>query len=239
MHVFGERRQSLALMGVALVILEVVASVTFLAAYDFDVKTLGSNPGALPARGAEVAGLLRLGTIVDMLGYLAFAPIVLYLHRRLSAAVSDGVRMLGLPSLLTFCGLGFVLVGSIGAVLYASAGPPLLEASSGGSASATAARIAFAALGNGVSAGLWGTLEQLLLAVWLIGVGWLVRAEGRAFASLAMVAGLGALSYAARTGLTGHPPADITAPLDLLTFGALGLFLGWLLWLAVRLWQGR
>src|SRR5438128_919833 len=83
-----------------------------------------------------------------------------------------------------FGGLGFVLVGSIGAVLWASVGPPLLEASAAGSASALGARVAFGALSTAVYVGLWGTLEQLLLGGWLIGVGWLVRAEGRAFAGL-------------------------------------------------------
>jgi hypothetical protein len=237
--VFSERPRSVALVTVAFVVLEVVASLVFLAVYDFDVKTLAANPGALPARGPDVAGLLRLGGLVDMLGYLALAPVVLYMHRRLDAAASERVRALGLVSLLTFGGLGFVLVGSIGAVLYASVGPALLEASASGSETATAARVAFAALGNGVIVGLWGTLEQLLLGVWLIGVGWLLRAEGRLFGWLAVVAGAGALSYGAKTGLSGRPPGDLTAPLDILIFTAFGLFFAWLVWVAVRLWRGR
>ena len=239
MRVFSERQQSLALVALAFVVLDVVASVMFIAVYDFDVRRFAANPGALPGRGSEVAGLLRWGGVVDMLGYLALAPIVLYLHGRLGATASERVRASGLVGLLTMSGLGFVLVGSIGAVLYASVGPPLLDASAAGSETATAARVAFAALGNGVLVGLWGTLEQLLLGIWLIGVGWLMRTEGRTFGWLAVVAGGGALSYAAKTGLTGHPPGDLTAPLDILIFGAVGLLFAWLVWVAIRLWQGR
>jgi len=237
--VFSERQRSIAVMALAFVVLDVVASVMVAAAYDFDAVALSANPGAIPVRGGDVAGLLRWGAVVDMLGYLALAPVVLYLHRRLNAALSERVRASGLVSVLTFGGLGFVLVGSIGAVLVASVGPPLLDASASGSETAAAARVAFAALATGVLVGLWGTLEQLLLGVWLIGVGWLVRGEGRAFGSLAVVAGLGALSYSARTGLSGHPPVDVTAPLDLLILSAVGLLLVWLVWLAVRLWRGR
>jgi hypothetical protein len=239
MGVFSVRQRYVALVVLAFVVLDVVASVMFVVVYNFDATALAANPGVLPARGSEVAGLLRWGGVVDMLGYLALAPLVLYLHGRLGATVSERVRALGVVSVLTFSGLGFVLVGSIGAVLYASVGPPLLEASAVGSETAAAARVAFAALGNGVLVGLWGTLELPLLGVWLIGVGWLARAEGRSFGWLAVVAGIGAMSYGAKTGLSGHPPADLTAPIDILIFGAVGLFFAWLVWLAIRLWQGR
>ncbi len=239
MGVFSERQPGLALVALAFVVLDVVASVMVAAVYDFDATALAADPGTFPARGSEVAGLLRWGGVVDMLGYLALAPIALYLRGRLDAAASERVRALGLVSLFTFGGMGFVLVGSIGAVLYASVGPPLLEASTAGSETASAAHVAFAALGNGVLVGLWGTLELPLLGAWLIGVGWFVRAEGRAFGWLAVVAGVGALSYGAKTGLSGRPPINFTAPLDLLILGAIGLFFAWLVWLAVRLWRGR
>jgi len=239
MRVFSERQPSVALATLAFVLLDGLASIMVAAVYDFDATALAANPGVLPARGSEVGGLLRWGAVVDMLGYLALAPVVLYLHGGLGATVSERVRASGLVSLLTFSGLGFVLVGSIGAVLLASVGPPLLDASAAGSETATAARVAFAALGNGVLVGLWGTLEVPLLGVWLIGVGWLVRAEGRAFGWLAVVAGVGAMTYGARTGLSGRPPVDLTAPLDLVIVGVLGLFLAWLVWLAIRLWRGR
>jgi len=239
MRVFSERQPSVALAALAFVVLDVVASLMVAAAYDFDAVALSTNPGAIPVRGADVANLLRWGAVVDLLGYLALAPVVLYLHGRLSAALSDGVRASGLVSLLTFGGLGFVFVGSIGAVLVASVGPPLLDGSAAGPETAAAARVAYTALATGVLVGLWGTLELFLLAVWLIGVGLLVRAEGRAFGWLAVVAGVGALSYSARTGLSGHPPVDVTAPLDLLIMSAVGLLFAWLVWLAVRLWQGR
>lgn len=239
MRVFAERQPVLALVVVAMVILEVIASAMFLALYDFDIGVLAADPAAVPARGPEVSTLLRWGAVVDMLGYLALAPVVVYLRGRLTTAASEGRRGSWVVDLLTFGGLGWVLVGSIGAALWASAGPPLLEASVAGSTSAEAAGVAFAAVANAVNVGLWGTLEWLLLPVWLVGVGWFVRAEGRAFGSLAVLAGVGDLAYGVRTGLSGRPPVDLTSPLDYLTFAAFGLFFVWAVWLAIRLWQGR
>jgi hypothetical protein len=239
MRVFGERQPVLALVVMAMVVLEILASAMFLALYDFDIGVLAADPAAVPARGPEVATLLRWGAVIDMLGYLALAPIVVYLRGRLRTAASEQGRQSWVVDLLTFGGLGWVLIGSTGAALWASAGPPLLEASVAGSKTAEAAGVAFAALADAVNVGLWGTLEWLLLPVWLIGVGWLVRAEGRSFGWLAILAGVGDLAYGLRTGLSGRPPVDLTSPFDFLTFAAFGLFFAWAIWLAIRLWQGR
>jgi hypothetical protein len=239
MRVFAERQPYLALVALAMVILEIVASVMFLALYDFDIGVLAADPAAIPARGPEVATLLRWGAVIDMLGYLALAPIVVYLHGRLMTPAPEQGRRSWVVDLLTLGGLGWVLVGSIGAALWASAGPPLLEASVAGSKTAEAAGVAFAALANAVNVGLWGKLEWLLLPVWLIGVGWLVRTEGRSFGWLAILAGVGGLVYGVRTGLSGRPPVDLSSPLDILTLAGFGLFFVWAIWLAMRLWLGR
>ena len=236
---FAERQPIIALVAVAMIALEIVASVMFLALYDFDIGVLAADPAALPARGPEVASLLRWGAVIDMLGYLALAPIVVYLHGRLTTTASGQGQRSWVVDLLTSAALAWVLVGAIGAALWASAGPPLLEASGPGSDSAEATRVAFSALANAVNVGLWGTLEWLLLPVWLIGVGWLVRAEGRSFGWLAILAGAGGLAYGVRTGLSGRPPVDLASPLDVLTLAGFGLFFAWALWLATRLWWGR
>ena len=239
MHVFSERHPIIAGIALAQVVLDVAASAMFFAVYDFNVGVLAADPGAFPPRGADVADLLRWGMVIDMLAYLALAPVVLHLHSRLIAVLAGRGESTGVVNLLTFGGLGFSLVGAIGAALFASVGPPLLEAAAAAPGNAAAAHVAFAALADGVTVGLWGTLEWLLLGVWLIGVGWIMRPEGNLFAWLAIVAGAGALVYDAQTGLTGHPPVGLTSPLDIVSFSGLGLFVVWLVWLAIRLWRGR
>ena len=165
----SERQPAVAVAALAFVVLNnVVASTLVLAAYGFDVGALGANLGSLPVRGPAAANLLRGGGLIDMVGYLALAPVVLYLGGRLRVA-AELPRRRGLVDILTFSGLGFALVGSIGAVLLASQGPALLQASTVGPAEAAAARVSFPALASGVYVGLWGTLEQLLLGIWLMG----------------------------------------------------------------------
>lgn len=238
-RVFSERQPAIALAALGLVVLNnVVASAMFVAAYGFDPAAFG-NPSILP--DADAAVILRLGALIDMLGYLAFAPVVLYFHGRLGGAPPGGGAGVWM-SVLTSCGLGFVLVGAIGAVLIASVAPWLIESGASAGAAeplATSVRSAFGALSNSVYVGLWGTLELLLLGVWLLGVCWLVRGEGRAFAYLGIATGAGELAYSASTGLTGRTPTDLSNPLHVVVLGGAVLIAVWVLWLAVRLWRGR
>lgn len=237
-RVFAERQPAVAVSALAFAVLNnVVASIMFLAVYGFDLSVFADR-GALVDRGPGVADLLRWAAVIDMVGYLALAPVVLYLHRRMILA-AERLGRRGLVAPLTFCGLAFVLVGSIGAVLMASVGPALLKAGAGEPVAGIAARVAFEALASAVYVGLWGILELLLFGVWLIGLARFVRAEGRIFAGLSTVVGVGAVAYASRTALTGRLPTDNLAPVDILILGAVGLIAVWAVWLAARLWRGR
>ncbi|MDP8905428.1 MAG: hypothetical protein M3N29_08970 [Chloroflexota bacterium] len=227
LSVFAERQPGVALAAAAVLILNnLLGGALFFVVYGFDLE-LVRNPGALVDHGGASPDLLRFAALVDMLGYLALAPVVLYLHGRVGNA------------LVTFCGLAAATIGAIGASLMASAGPWLLEASAGAPEAQAAARVAFGALENIVVVGLWGTLELFLLAIWIAGATWYVRTEDRAFAWIGAVAALGALGYAARCGLTGQTPFALETPLDFALLGTVGLFPLWRLWMAVRLWFGR
>ena len=236
--VFGERRLSIALAALAFIVLNIgLASSLVIAAYKFDL-TLFVSGGGLIDRGPDAAGLLRLGSLVDMLGYLALVPVALYLHGRIRAALPARLRDLGLAGMVTFSALGFAIVGAIGAVTLASAGAWLLGAAATGSGTPAVARLQFGALEKLVFVGLWGCLEQVLLGTWVIGVSWVVRAEARAFAWLGGFVGAGALAYAARTGLTGETPLPIGGPADVFIIAAIGALPLWVAWLGLRLWRG-
>jgi hypothetical protein len=204
-------------------LLPLVALVAFLGAYRVDVGRLADLPSIVGDRAA--APTLRLAGLLDMSAYLAVAPVVLYLHHRLRDRAPD------LMGLVTFAGLAYLLLGSLGGTLLATVGPPLVEDGS------EAARTTFGAIATMVTITLWGTLESIFLGVWLIGVGWLVRAERFAFGMLGVVAGVGALLSAARSGITGRSVGDLPGPPDLVVVGLLGLYVPWLVWLGVLLYR--
>lgn len=204
-------------------LLPLAALVAFAAAYRFDVGRLADLPSVVGDRGAVPT--LRLGGLLDMAAYLAIAPVVIDLHRRLRDRAPD------LLSLATFAGLAYLVLGSLGGTIFATVGPALVEDGS------EVARTIFAAFATLVTVTLWGTLESIFLGVWLIGIGVVFRPERAAFGTLTIAAGVGALLSAARSGITGQSVADLAGPLDVLVVGLLGLYVPWLLWLGVLLYR--
>lgn len=73
--------------------------------------------------GADGARLLRWGLILDMFSYyLPLLPVALFLWRWLRSRNPDWVLF------YTSCGLGYILIGAIGAVILAAVHPPLINA---------------------------------------------------------------------------------------------------------------
>jgi hypothetical protein len=219
-----------ALSAVAFVVLNnVIASALVLAAYGFDPSLLLAD-GELVTRQLGTAELLRWGALIDMVGYLSIAPVVLYMY-------SKGPRRVG-GWVTAFSGLSFAVVGAIGAVLLASVGASLLQSPASDEVSLAAARVAYSGLENAVFVGLWGTLELLLLGVWFGGVARQLLPDSRAFGYVAVLAGIGCVGYAIRTGLTGHPPLPVAGPIDIAILACVAFLPIWMLWLAVMLWRG-
>jgi hypothetical protein len=237
-RIFSERQTQAALITFAAVLLQGTAGLAFAAVYGFDVSN-HADLDVLVRRGPGVGAALRAALLVDMLGYLAVAPVVIHLHGRLRSTASGSPAVPWLMDVVAFFGLVFCVVGAIGAVFLALAGPSLVDAAAAGGSAETAARVAFSAISRAVDEGLWGPLEWVAAAIWVGGIGWFVRGQGRPFALTAMAAAIGLLAYATRIGLTGRNPVETAEPIDLLVVAALGVFAIWELWLAIRLWRGR
>ena len=237
---FAQRSPAIALAALVFLVLNVtLAGLLVAAVYGFDLA-LFNESGRLIERGPQVSGLLRVAMLIDMIGYLALAPVALYLHRPISAAVPENLRRMGLPAMLTAAGVGFAVIGAIGSATFGSVGPVLLQESAAGPEALAAARLQLAAFETILYVGLWGTLQLPLLAIWMTGVSWVARPEeGSAFAWLGWTCALGLLGYALRCALTGLTPFSLAGPFDWLILLMVGLLAPWMFWLTVRLWQGR
>jgi len=137
------------------------------------------------------------------------------------------------PNLVTMFilfGIGCMLVGAIGAAIFAAVLPVLTDAyaqaSGAGKEIQEALYVAFSEAVIGV---LWGTLGALLGVVWWLGIGSFLKAERRTLGWVTIV--LGAIVVASCigiiTGLMGL--ANIAVPLYLL-IGPI-----WALWLGIVL----
>jgi hypothetical protein len=234
---FAERSRPAAVAALLFLVLNVtLAGLLVAAAYGWDLAVF-NTPGRLIERGAQVGGLLRLAMLVDMIGYLAVVPVALYLHRPLAAAVSERVRRLAVPSMLTAAGVGFSIVGALGAAFFGSVAPLLLDQSATETNALAAARLQLGTIEQSVFVGLWGMLELPLLAIWMTGITYIARAEGRLFTFLGGVSGLGLFGYALRCALSGQTPFVLAGLVDYLILATIGALPIWILWVAYRLWH--
>ena len=158
-------------------------------AIDFKFMDATTNPAVWLAVGADGANLLRWGMILDMLSYyLPLLPVALFFWRWLRSRNPDWVLF------YTSCGLGYILLGTIGAVILAAVHPPLINAY----AQATVEQryvleTVFRTIWNMVYRGIWGILDELLIGVWFLGIGLLLRDEWRLFSIFSIILGISAL----------------------------------------------
>ena len=155
---------------------------------DFNMDA-STNPALLLSVGADGARLLGWGLILDMFSYyLPLLPVALFLLHWLSPKSPNWVRF------YTFCGVGYILIGAIGATILAATYPPLIRAY--GQASApqqVVLETIFGTITDLVYGGLWNILEVLLAGVWFIGIGLLLRGERRLFSVVSIILGISAL----------------------------------------------
>jgi hypothetical protein len=158
-------------------------------AIDFKFMDAAANPALWLSVGADGASLLRWGMILDMLSYyLPLLPVALFLWRWLRSRNPDWVLF------YTSCGLGYILLGTIGAVILAAVHPPLINAY----AQATVEQryvleTVFRTIWNMVYRGIWSILDELLVGVWFLGIGLLLRDEWRLFSIFSSILGISAL----------------------------------------------
>jgi hypothetical protein len=157
-------------------------------AMDFNMEA-STNPALLLSVGADGANLLRWGMILDMFSYyLPLLPVALFLWRWLGSRSPNWVRF------YTFCGVGYILIGAIGATILAATYPPLIRAYGQASASQQVVlETIFGTITDLVYGGLWNILEVLLAGVWFIGIGLLLRSERRVFSVVSIILGISAL----------------------------------------------
>ena len=158
-------------------------------AIDFNFMDAATNPVLALSVGADGANLWRWGMILDMLSYyLPLLPVALFLWRWLRPRNPDWVLF------YTSCGLGYILIGSIGAAILAAVHPPLINAYAQASVEQRPAlETVFSAVWNMVYGGMWNILGELLAGIWFVGVGLLLRGERRIFSIVTMILGISAL----------------------------------------------
>jgi hypothetical protein len=225
-----QRFQRIAGMTTMLSLLPALASgICLAAAANFRLNAL-SNPSTLITIGTDGALLFRWGMVLDVFGYyLLLTPLALWWWKWLKPNGSL------LVTLYTWCGLAYILVGAMGAILLAAVEPPLIiQYVQASSTQRETLQIVFTSFLNAVYLGLWNPLEALLAGIWWVGVGSLLRRERRGLGIVSILLGVGAL-LDAFGNFMGVEPIFLLGVSWLVLF-----FFVWVAWCGIELlWRPR
>jgi hypothetical protein len=181
--------QRLAARITILAVISYLISVVLLLAvmnYSFSIEAFS---GAMISAGSRGAGLLRWAMIFDVFGsYLLLTPLALHLWVWLRPKGPSHV------TLYTLCGLAYILIGSMGAIVLSAVLPPLMNEYVQASATQRdTLQVVFDSFLNAVFLGLWNPLEVFLLSIWLIGLGPLIQRERQGLGIVTRLLGFSAL----------------------------------------------
>jgi len=156
------------------VIVAIVATPTYLAAFGWDVEAaIFVHPEAVLGRGQDTALLWRWGFLGDMLySYLLLLPLALFSHRRVRPP-RPWLADVGLAG-----ALAYIFIGGAAAGILAQAGASLIEAHGAADAAQRSAIVtSFNLLRDAFVFGVWQTLDALTAGTWAFSVGWLLLAN--------------------------------------------------------------
>ena len=212
---------------VVAVALGVVSDLLFVAALQFRADWF-ANPALLVAGGPASAELLKWAALADLFSYyLPIAVVALALW----VALRRRRPILALGTLLG--ALGYVIAGSIGAASLAMVGPTLIREYAQAGAEKAAIAATFGLLTEVVFRAVWQLVDGIFIAVWMIGIGLLMRTDQPAFARLARFLGVLFL-IATMFNVVGFGLArDATLGIVFV------VWIVWDLWLAMLVWGRR
>lgn len=161
--------------------LGMTSNLLFLSAFQFRPEWF-LDPARILSAGAMSAELLRWASVLDLLGYYLASGVLAYVLWRLLRP-----RNPVLADLSTMAAIGYVLAGGAGAAILAMVGPMLMhDHAAAVSPEQAVIAMQFTVLLEVVWRSIWQLLDGILLAVWWLGVGLLVRPDHRGLSILSL-----------------------------------------------------
>jgi hypothetical protein len=191
MNDFSRFQKVAGLSAVLLPVATVINAVLFFASVKSDrtgfndpYGILSIDPSAILSAGSSGANLFHWSMVFDLFAYLSFAPIALLCWNWFKAKSPN------LVLLYTICGMTYSLLGAIGAVLLGAIVPFLVnDYALATEAQKEIMQILVGTLYQAVAFGLWNPLEILLIGIWFLGIGPLLRRERPALGILTLIIG--------------------------------------------------
>ena len=165
-----------------------VSNVLFLAAFRFRVDWF-LDPPALLSAGPPSPELLRMASVLDLVGYYLATGVLAYALWRLLRARNPVVA-----DLSALAAMGYTIAGGAAAAVLAMVGPMLMEQhANASSADQTTIEVLFAVLFEGVWRSVWQLFDGILLGAWWLGIGLLIGRDRPLLSGMALALAAGAV----------------------------------------------
>lgn len=204
-----------------------LSNLLFVAAFQFRAEWF-LDPALVVFGGTASADLLKWAALADLFSYYlpnAVVALALWVALRSRGPV--------LAAASTVAALGYALAGGAAAAALAMAAAPLIADHAQAGADQGTVATTFGTLVNVIFRAIWQLLDGILLTVWFVATGLLVRADQPGFARLSLLVG-GLVALATAFTVLGHGLIRDTG-LGL----AFVLWAGWSIWLAILVWRRR
>jgi hypothetical protein len=225
-----ESSQSSRLAGMTAIVSAPIAfasAAVTLSGADWDSKIF-ETPTRLLAYGASAANAVRIGMVLDVIGYYALlVPVLLLLHRAMARRRPD------LAAIATFAGATYIIVGATGAGILSAVWPSALNDIGDPGADAAGITASFDAITNGVVLGMWNIVGSAAIAVWLLIVGSMAWGARRAFAGFTVIIAIAAAVDTIATALNVEAVSSVALQVYIYTAPL------WAAWLGIDLMRGR
>jgi hypothetical protein len=163
-------------------------AITLFASVNYDTDALFSDPAPLLLIGSRGADIFHWSMVFEWFAYLSFTPIVLLCWNWFKSESPNFVL------LFTLCGIGYSLIGSIGAILLGVVVPILANGYSAATAvQQEAMQVSLNLFYSMIVRGLWNPLEIFLLGIWFLGIGSFLRRVRPMLGMLTLVIGVFAM----------------------------------------------
>jgi hypothetical protein len=153
----------------AVLLFEAVGVTILMVSVNFSIAAV-SDPMIVLASGSRGADLWRLGSFLDLFGYLSAIPLALYLANRFRG--EPGIDF------FTLAGILYMVMGALAAIIFALVAAPLIREYAINPSAKDAIATTFVALYRITTPGIWQTLNGVLAGTWLLGTGRLAWRRG-------------------------------------------------------------
>lgn len=180
-----------------------------------------ADPGLIFSIPEVSPSMLKWSMIADVFGfYLMLLPVLIYVYEWTKGRTPWS-------RVFAICGIAYILMGAVGASILSTTWPVLLDSYPGASLEQQEViKATFTAISMVITGGVWNVFDALVMGIWFIGIGTVIRTDNALWGWVTIVIGVISLLDSLGNILEVHALAEAAVNLYLVLAPAWALGFG-------------